>query len=573
MALDQLAIYNGALQLIGARRLASLTEDREPRYELDAIWDLNPAYYCGELVKPLFAAKLVKLDSPTTSTVHSFENVHTLPNDYVDIVSLHQDGKLDQLVERFVRDGNTILCDVPVAYLRYIDKSLLDDLTNWDQSFIRVVMAYMAFELAERIKPDAVEKIASIYQQRIEIATTSNQGDEPLVRPAPSAEDDFKLNIYNSALMAAGLPRLTSLNDESESRYNLDSLWALNPQRYCAEMVKPRFAARTVQLSASSPSSSHDLDNVFVVPADFVELVGVYSDSRLDQKVERFIRDGNTIACEYPIIYFRYINFTTLTDYNRWSASFARVVFTYLAKQLVADEMVEQKFQAAVAIALQSESVDEPAVRSNAPTVTLNNTWLNIYNDALLILGQDKIVKVDDDSQRRSVLDTVINVDLVTSVLEDIGWYWAITSERLTYNPSLEPEWGYKYAYRLPDDVHRFDGVWYDEYFRTPIRDYSQEGDVLFCGVTEIYIQYVSSNYADSPDDWKPSFRRYIAAVMARDTVSMFPGADVNYVLNTFEDRKREMYSLDAQQSPPLVLSAGSWSRSRSVGFNGRGRP
>ena len=41
MALDQLAIYNGALQLIGSRRLASLDEDRETRYELDEIWRIS----------------------------------------------------------------------------------------------------------------------------------------------------------------------------------------------------------------------------------------------------------------------------------------------------------------------------------------------------------------------------------------------------------------------------------------------------------------------------------------------------------------------------------------------------
>ena len=201
MALDQLAIYNGALQLIGSRRLASLNEDRETRYELDEIWDLKPSYYCGELVKPLFATKLVKLASPTTSTVHDYEYVHTLPSGYVDIVSLHQDGKLDQRVERFVRDANTILCELPIVYLRYVEKSLLDDLNNWNASFTRLIIAYMAFELSERIKPDVLDKVSQVYQERLKIAVESNQGDEPLVRPVNSASDDFKLSLYNLSLI------------------------------------------------------------------------------------------------------------------------------------------------------------------------------------------------------------------------------------------------------------------------------------------------------------------------------------------------------------------------------------
>jgi len=35
----QLSIYNGALNILGERKLADLDENREPRYELDDIWD------------------------------------------------------------------------------------------------------------------------------------------------------------------------------------------------------------------------------------------------------------------------------------------------------------------------------------------------------------------------------------------------------------------------------------------------------------------------------------------------------------------------------------------------------
>ena len=581
MALDQLAIYNGALQLIGSRRLASLNEDREPRYELDEIWDASPAYYCAELTKPLFATKLVKLDSPTTSTEHDYEYVHTLPSGYVDIVSLHQDGKLDQRVERFVRDGNTILCELPVVYLRYVEKSLLDTLTNWNASFTRLVMAYMAFELAERIKPDALDKVSQVYQERIKIVIDSNQGDEPIVRPVNSASDDFKLSLYNNALIAASLPRLKSLTDDSSARYDLDAIWALNPHLYSAELVKPRFATKTVQLSMSVESDQHELDNIFNLPDNFVELVGVFSDPRLDQPVARFIREGDTLACEYQTIYVRYIDGSLLDDYTNWTQTFTRVVYNYIAKLLTEHnpeaanrlEFIEQQFTTALSTSVASEGADEPATRSKKSTFTLTPEWLAIYNDALLMLGEDHLVNVDDDSQRRSILDICVNAGVVEAVLEDIGWHWAITSMRITSDPALETEWGYQYAHHLPTDLHRFDGVWYDEYMQTPIKHYTDEAGVLMCNVDEIFIKYVSSEWLKFPEKWKPSFKRYIAAKIAYDTMNRFPAADKNAVIQAHDQRKRDVRAIDAQQSPPRLLTRGNWTRTRSMGGPNRGRP
>ena len=45
MALDKVGIYNDALILLGERRLSSISEAREPRYNLDAIWDIGAVDY------------------------------------------------------------------------------------------------------------------------------------------------------------------------------------------------------------------------------------------------------------------------------------------------------------------------------------------------------------------------------------------------------------------------------------------------------------------------------------------------------------------------------------------------
>jgi hypothetical protein len=39
MSASKLKLYNDALGILGERRLASLTENREPRRVLDEVWD------------------------------------------------------------------------------------------------------------------------------------------------------------------------------------------------------------------------------------------------------------------------------------------------------------------------------------------------------------------------------------------------------------------------------------------------------------------------------------------------------------------------------------------------------
>ncbi|QDP61488.1 MAG: hypothetical protein Unbinned8596contig1000_1 [Prokaryotic dsDNA virus sp.] len=571
----KLNLFNNALIVSGNTRLKSLTDDVDSRYTLDVLWNVKPQYYCAELIKPRFAVKTVKIDNPTIIDDQIFSKTFELPNTFIEMVGVYSDSDLDKPIKRYIRDGDALLCEHDVIYVRYVDSAPLDDYAKWTPTFTRSVFTYLAKQLVEQ-DPEAAGKVEFVTQQfelTVEKSKQSESVDEPEVRPIDSTSTDFKLNLFNNTLMLAGEQRLKSLTDDVSRRYDLDVLWSLNPQNYCAELVKPRFAAKTIQLSISSVSNSHDLDNVFTLPSDFIEMVGVYSDSRLDQPIQRYIRDGDTIACEYSTVYIRYINSTTLNDYTKWSNSFTRVVYTYMAKQLVDNDKVDKQFENVVGIALQSESVDEPAKRSTAPTVALTPEWLAIYNDALLILGEDHIVNAGDDSHRRSILDVCINSGLVGSILEDIGWHWATTSARIKADPSLETEWGYTYAHCLPDDLHRFDGVWYDEYMQTPIKHYTDEGGVLMCDVDEIYIKYVSVNWAVTPELWKPSFKRYVAAKMAYDTMNRFPNADKNTVTMIHEQRERDIRAIDAQQSPPHVLTRGTWTRMRTVGGRNRGRP
>lgn len=388
-----------------------------------------------------------------------------------------------------------------------------------------------------------------------------------------------KLSIYNDALLLIGQRRLASLTEDRESRRMLDSAWNLGAVDYCLEIVKPVFARETIKLSTSVPSASHDLDNVFTLPADWVCTFNVFSDSRLDQPIERYINEDRTISCEFDEIYTRYVSNTNGDAYTKWSPGFTRVVTAYLAREialrLTPDELdaLNETFTGRVEAAISTEQSKEPSTRAKPSTTTLSQSWLRVYNDALNIMGLDKIVTAIDDSTRRSVLDTAIDSNLVEAMLEDIGWNWAITSTKIIYNPSLEPDWGYKYVFDKPADLHRLDGVFFDEYFQRPVKQYLDEDKYFFSSVTELYIKYVSSDFLNDPSAWAASFRKAIASKMAKETCMKLAPDKYQVVKEEHKERYSDAKSSDAMQSPPRLIAAGSWTRSRHSGRTNRDRP
>ena len=388
-----------------------------------------------------------------------------------------------------------------------------------------------------------------------------------------------QLSIYNNALFLLGERKLATITENRKPRYDLDTIYDLGAVDYCLEIVKPVFATTTAVLTVSAASPDHDLDNVFTLPTGFIDVVGVYSDSKLDQPVSRYIVDAGTLACEYSTIYLRYI--TNTIAIGTWSPSFARVVSAYLAREyaetISPDEFEEanKTFVDRVESALALEKKKEPEERSKQTTVTLTNTLRHIYNDALLIMGLPKIVANDDDSNRRSVLDSAWDADLIKSLLEGTEWNFGIASQKSQYDPSLETTWGYQRVHKNPSDLHRLAGVFTDEYLRHPLKHYIDENDYIHTDCDEIYIQYVSTTYINTPDLWPTSFRRLVAGRLAKDSAATLKneGADPVRADVEYEARERSAYSSDAIQSPPRLIHEGSWNRARTQGRSNRDRP
>lgn len=389
-----------------------------------------------------------------------------------------------------------------------------------------------------------------------------------------------KVGLYNDALILLGERRLSSISEAREPRYNLDAIWDLGAVDYCLSVVRPKFAIATKKITSYTTDTDHGYTNIFSLPSDFLSLVDVYADATLDQPISRRFIDSTSICVNYATIYVRYNADNTFaipsgTNFAILSPEFVRVLTAYLAREYAMRvspddyDKLNGLFASRVADAKEIDSRNEPDKRPLAQTGTLSTDWLKIYNDALLILGIEKLKSGTDDSFPRSVMDQAVDSGVVASCLSDIGWQFAITSAESEYNPSYATAWGYTYGHDYPADMHILNGIYTDEYFHDPLKEYQTEAGIFYCDHQTVYLQYVSTSYLTSPASWPISFKRMVAAQMAKDAVGLLQ-ADPNRVESVYKQRKHEAKSVDAQQSPPRVITPGTWVRSRL--YNGSGR-
>lgn len=147
----------------------------------------------------------------------------------------------------------------------------------------------------------------------------------------------------------------------------------------------------------------------------------------------------------------------------------------------------------------------------------MTTSRLSLYNEALRHIGERELASLSENREPRRVLDNVWDDDLIDTCLEQGFWNFATRAVRITYSPSVEPPFGYRYAFDIPADHIRTVGVCSDEYFNVPLLQYTTEGEYWFSDLQEIYVRYVSNDAAYGNDFslWPKSFTRWVAVHVA----------------------------------------------------------
>lgn len=207
----------------------------------------------------------------------------------------------------------------------------------------------------------------------------------------------------------------------------------------------------------------------------------------------------------------------------------------------------------------------------------MSTSKLQIYNDALLLIGERTIATLTDETEGRRLLDIVWDNNGVDGCLEEAQWEFAMRTVRIDYDPGIEPDYGYARAFDKPDDWILTSAVCSDEFFKVPILRYVDEAGFWFSDQDEIYVRYVSNdpNYGTNYGLWPRSFTEFVASHFASKIVLKISNDESRTRLFNNPDnpehsiRGRALLNAKsrcAMASPTSYPAQGQWSRSRTRG-------
>ena len=164
MATDRLKIYNGALLLCSERALASLSEDRQPRYLLDLVWNDNGVRFCLEQAQWHFAMRASRLGyNPSISPDWGFSRAFDKPTDWISTSGIWQDEFLTTPLLQYADEVGFWFSDLDTIYVKYVsdDVTFGADYSKWPASFTDYVKAYFAGRIVYGLS-GAAEKVGLI---------------------------------------------------------------------------------------------------------------------------------------------------------------------------------------------------------------------------------------------------------------------------------------------------------------------------------------------------------------------------------------------------------------------------
>lgn len=204
-------------------------------------------------------------------------------------------------------------------------------------------------------------------------------------------------------------------------------------------------------------------------------------------------------------------------------------------------------------------------------------TQLSLYNGALRILKERKLASLSENREPRRLLDDVWGdgqtEGAVKYCLQMGQWTFASRTVQLDYSPSVEPPFGYRYAFDQPEDMVRVCGIWSDEYLTAPVLRYIDERHFWCTDWATIFVTYVSNDleYGADLSLWPESFAKIVEAYLAKEIAGNLTQGETRIAIanKAWEEAEIKAKSLDAMNKPTAFPPPGSWVQSRH-GFGHR---
>lgn len=196
---------------------------------------------------------------------------------------------------------------------------------------------------------------------------------------------------------------------------------------------------------------------------------------------------------------------------------------------------------------------------------------LSIFNGCLRILKSRRLSALTDNRETRRLLDDIWadgrTEGAVQYCLQMGQWTFARRTVQLDYSPSVEPDFGYRYAFDQPLDMVRPAAIYTDEGMITPLLRYVDERKFWYCPLPTIYVTYVSDdvNYGGDMSLWPEVFAKLVEAYLAREIApNLTNGTDMIQIANAaYVSAKKEAMSDDAMRQPTRFSPPGGWTLAR----------
>lgn len=179
MSVSRLSIYNGALRECQERRLASLSEEREPRRLLDDVWNDGDGLlrFVLNAKQWRFARRTVEL-TPDEDITPSFgyEHAYSQPTDFVRTCALCSDEYLKVPLLNYQYESSYWYTDENPIYLSYVSDSTDygGDLTKWPANFVLWVETHLASMIAGRLTGSKANRNDLIKLAKMRLKTAAN---------------------------------------------------------------------------------------------------------------------------------------------------------------------------------------------------------------------------------------------------------------------------------------------------------------------------------------------------------------------------------------------------------------
>lgn len=162
----KLSVYNDALRILGERRIASLTEAREPRRVLDDVYASGDGVrHMLEMADWNFATRSVQAEyDPSVEPAFGHRRAFSKPDDVIRLTSLAGDEFFSRPLTalQYTDEAGYWFAGWDTLYVRYVSDGDAFGFNSgaWPMSFRKLLSGYLAKESCERIT-NSTQKLAA----------------------------------------------------------------------------------------------------------------------------------------------------------------------------------------------------------------------------------------------------------------------------------------------------------------------------------------------------------------------------------------------------------------------------